>query len=71
MNRTQAERVIDYIREFGSITSFEAQRDLGVARLASRICDLKKQGYEIVSTSEPVKNRWGETTYVSRYSERA
>ena len=62
--------VIDYIREFGSITPMDALRDLGVMRLASRISELKKNGYDIESKPETVLNRWGKKTKVSRYSER-
>ena len=65
---TQTERVLDYIDEFGSITQMEALRDLGVMRLASRISDLKKQGYPIKSDMETVKNRFGESRYIKRYS---
>ena len=65
---TQAERVLDYIKEFGSITQLEALQDLGVMRLASRISDLKKQGYVINSKHEAVKNRYKETCYIKRYS---
>ena len=32
---TQSERVLDYIKEFGSITQLDAIRDLGIMRLAS------------------------------------
>lgn len=65
---TQAQRVLDYIDEFGSITQIEALNDLGVMRLASRISDLKKQGYPITSTVEAVKNRYGEKCHIKRYS---
>jgi hypothetical protein len=65
---TQAQRVLDYIDEFGSITQFEALQDLGVMRLASRISDLKKQGFPITSKVEAVKNRYGENCYIKRYS---
>ena len=65
---TQAERVLDYIEEFGSITQMEALSDLGVMRLASRISDLKKLGYPITSNVEAVKNRYGENCYIKRYS---
>lgn len=65
---TQAERVLDYIDQFGSITQLEALQDLGVMRLASRISDLKKQGYPIKSDMESVKNRFGENCYIKRYS---
>lgn len=65
---TQAERVLSYMEQFGSITQFEAFMDLGVMRLASRISDLKKLGYPIESDMETVKNRFGENCYIKRYS---
>lgn len=65
---TQNQRIIEYITEFGSITQLEALRDLGVMRLASRISDLRKQGFTIISRTEPVKNRFKETCYIKRYS---
>lgn len=65
---TQTQRIIDYIAEFGSITQFEALRDLGVMRLASRVSDLKRQGYKVISTTEAVTNRYGEKCYIKRYS---
>lgn len=65
---TQAERVLDYINDFGSITQLEALNDLGVMRLASRISDLRKEGYPITSEVEAVKNRYNETCYIKRYS---
>lgn len=68
MRKTQTQRVLDYIDEFGSITQLEALRDLGCMRLASRISDLKKQGYPIQSEHQAVKNRFGESCYIKRYS---
>lgn len=65
---TQNERIIAYIEDFGSITQLDALRDLGVMRLASRVSDLKKLGYPIISTNETVKNSYGETCRVKRYS---
>lgn len=65
---TQNERIIDYIKEFGSITQLDALRDLGVMRLASRISDLKRLGYPIIRTNETVKNRYGEKVSIRRYS---
>lgn len=64
---TQNQRILDYIEDFGSITQLEALRDLGVMRLASRISDLKKQGYPITSRLEAVKNRYDEVCRVKRY----
>ena len=65
---TQAERVLEYIEKFGSITQYEALQDLGVMRLASRISDLKKLGYPIDGEIVTVKNRFDEDCYVKRYS---
>lgn len=68
MNKVkQTDRVLAYIREFGSISQLEALRDLGVMRLASRISDLRRQGEDIVSWREAVKNRYGEKCYIKRY----
>lgn len=64
---TQAQRVLDYIKTFGSITQLEALRDLGVMRLASRISELKSQGYPIDSKIETVKNRFKEKVHIKRY----
>ena len=66
---TQAQRVLDYIREFGSITQLEALRDLGVMRLASRVSDLRREGYNIVGKREAVVNRYEEKCYIKRYRE--
>lgn len=65
---TQAERVLAYIERFGSITQYEALQDLGVMRLASRISELKKNGYPIKGEIVAVKNRFEEDCYVKRYS---
>jgi hypothetical protein len=54
---TQCERVVQYCKDFGSITTLQAFTDLGVTRLASRINDLKKQGYVIKSEFVTTFNR--------------
>lgn len=65
---TQNERIIEYIKENGGITQFEATAELGVLRLPSRINDLKNLGYPVVDEWVKVKNRFGETCNVKRYS---
>jgi hypothetical protein len=47
MKITQKERIIGYIREFGSITSLEAYNDLGITQLRSKIGPIKKRGLSI------------------------
>ncbi len=43
-------------------------REFGCLRLASRISELKKQGYKINRRMIKVKNRSGEPCYVAEYS---
>lgn len=64
---TQAERVLDYMEQFGSITQLEALRDLGIMRLASRVSDLRKNGFPIIGETVAVKNRFDENCYIKRY----
>lgn len=63
----QCERILFYLRHFGSITQLDAMRDLGIMRLASRVSDLRKQGVDIKSETVAVKNRMGENCYIKRY----
>ena len=64
---TQNERIMRYMRDFGSITSADAMRDLGVMRLASRVSDLKSRGVRISDTWETARNRYGEPVSYKRY----
>ena len=67
MKITQCQRIVDYMRRFGSISTLEAFNDLGVARLASRIHDLKEQGFNITSETKSTKNRYGEKVHFKVY----
>lgn len=67
MKQTQCKRILQYMNKFGSITTYDAFMDLEVARLASRICGLKKQGYEIKSDFITTKNRFNEPVSFKRY----
>jgi hypothetical protein len=64
---TQNEKIIAYMIQFGSISQLEALQDLGVMRLASRISDLRRKGYNIISKTEAVNNRFEEKCYIKRY----
>lgn len=65
---TQCERILRHFNDYGSITSLEAMKEYGIMRLASRISDLRKLGYDITVTTETAKNRYGEPTSYARYS---
>jgi hypothetical protein len=64
---TQCDRVLQHLKDFGSITSIEAITDYGILRLASRINDLRKQGFNITSEIGTGKNRYNEATHFSIY----
>ena len=67
MKITQKDRILEYIRNFGSISSFEAYADLGITQLGARIDQLKKEGYEFKTEWESNINRFGEKTDYKRY----
>lgn len=60
MKTTQCDKIIRHLKTFGSISSLEAITEYGILRLASRIHDLKRQGYNIVSETRTSKNRFDE-----------
>ncbi len=63
----QCERILEYIERYGSISNREAVIELGIGRLASRICDLRKEGYDITGETVKGKNKFGEETHFTRY----
>lgn len=63
----QVQRVLRYVERHGSITQREADR-ISVMRLPSRINELKKDGYIVNYTWEKVRNKYGETCRVKRYT---
>ena len=67
MKISQKDRIINYIRAFGSISSWEAYSDLGITQLGARIDQLKKDGYMFVTEWKTGKNRYGEPTMYKRY----
>lgn len=67
MKTTQKDRILEYIRNFGSISSFEAYADLGITQLGARIDQLKKEGFEFRTEWESNTNRFGEKTDYKRY----
>lgn len=69
MTATQCERLLEYLKEHGSITQAEAMTELGIYRLGARIWDLKnRHGIPIRRTMVKVKNRFNETCSVASYS---
>lgn len=67
MKSTQCDKVLEYMRRFGSITQLEALSDIGCMRLASRISDLRQQGYAIGRRIKTSKNRYGDSVSFAEY----
>jgi hypothetical protein len=68
MKDSQKVKVLGHMRIYGSITSLEAFRELGITRLAAVIYLLIKDGIEIDKKMIKVKNRYNETCRVASYS---
>jgi hypothetical protein len=64
---TQCERILKKIAEIGFINAHIAMTELGIYRLAARIKDLERRGYDIVGTMESGRNRYNEKTSFKVY----
>lgn len=64
---TQTERILQHMKEYGSITSQEAMQWYGVFRLASRIADLRQAGVKIEKRIVKGKNKYGESIHFAEY----
>ena len=68
-NPTQADDVLAFMKEHGSITHRQAEDFIGCMRLAARISELrKKRNLNIKSELVAVKARNGRVTHIARYS---
>lgn len=65
---SQAMTIYNYLMQGHTLTSMDALRIFGVARLASRICDIeKKTGITPNRKRILVTNRFGKEVYVNEY----
>ncbi|MBQ8429102.1 MAG: DNA-binding protein [Clostridia bacterium] len=63
----QKTRILKYLETFGKITPKEARDSLGCERLAARIEELRKDGYDIRTEKTSGKNRYGENVQFATY----
>lgn len=65
----QYERIVAYVKRFGSISPMEAFNDLGITKLSTRIGEMEQSGqYEFNRKYETVNNRFGEPVRYMRYT---
>lgn len=68
LNQTQEERVVDWMKRKGEITSAIAYTELGIIQLPKRIWNLKRMGYTIKTEWREGKNRYKEKVRFCAYS---
>lgn len=68
MKPTQRQLILQYIKDFGSITPMEAYSDLGITKLATRISEMRAEGMEFHIEKVKSKNRYGKAISFAKYS---
>lgn len=63
---TMKERILNYIKDFGSITTFQAFTDLGCTRLSEYIRQLRLE-YDIDDEWQKTLNRYGDKVEYKKY----
>lgn len=66
---TQKQLVLQYIKDFGSITPFQAYEDLGITKLATVVSRMRlRDGMEFKIEMVESKNRYGKKVRFAKYS---
>ena len=65
---TQDSRVLQYMIDNGSITTWEAIKEFGITRLSDKIFRLRNKGYIIENEWENSINRYGDKVRYARYT---
>lgn len=65
---TQHNLILSYLKKFHTISPYEAFRDLGITKLATRISEMKQIGYKFSDTWAEDVNRFGESVRYKVYS---
>lgn len=63
----KTEKVLNHLKEYGSITSLEAIELYGVTRLSAIIFNLRKQGLNIETIDLPFVDRFGNKSHYGKY----
>lgn len=64
---TQRSMIVAYMKEHGSITTYEAFEQLGITKLTTRISELRAGGFKIRQRTEAGLNRFGKAVSWNRY----
>ena len=66
IKKTAKERIFDFIKTFGSITTWEAFTELGITRLSEYIRQLRED-YDVKDELLSRVNRYGEKVHFKRF----
>ncbi len=64
---TQKEKVLRHLQEVGALTPVQAFFDYSIMRLATRIFELKEDGYDIETIMLKSENKFGEPVRYAQY----
>lgn len=64
---TQRDRVLQFIRENGYITAYDAFVSIGCTQVATRIKELKGRGYKFRKERVNTENQYGDKTHYDKY----
>mgnify|MGYP003660608996 CR=1 FL=1 len=65
--KTQSDAVLWHLKNYGSITSWQAIKEYGATRLSAIIFNHRKEGYDITSSPMQVKTRFGRNSKIAKY----
>ena len=68
MKESQKNKVLQYIKDHGSINPSQAYNELHIYRLGARILELRRDGYDIKTEIVQEKNAEGDTVKYAVYS---
>lgn len=64
---SQKERLLDYLKQHGTINPLESWQQLGIYRLSDVVLQLRVNGHNIRTEYIKVKNRYDEPCRVAKY----
>ena len=65
---TQKQRVLEYLKSGKALNRIIAWQEIGSLEVCARICELRQEGYPIITEMVPVTNRYGEQVKVAKWT---
>lgn len=67
MRVTKTAQILEHLKNYGTITSWQAIQEYGATRLSAIIFNLRKDGYDINTKTELTKDRNGNVCQYAKY----